>query len=341
MKKSSRWEKGSFLLLVISVCLSALLAEGILRTLGYGGEPLSKIENIRLVEDPILDWRYQSNAESYRGKIVYHYNHAGFRDVDHTLEKPPGTTRIVVLGDSVTEGYGVEWSQTFPRQLQTQIGDRCEVITIAQQGINTLQEVDLFKREGLQYHPDLVILNFILNDAEAPTEFGTIQEAQAHGDSYVRLLGGVSITPALKRTLKYSALVFLVKEEAENLHEMWWGPEDDYYSRAWGVPENRQQIITGFQQLAALQREGGFTVVVLIWPLLTEYQSYHFAGLHQWTTEQAKQVGFSVLDLLPEFAKVPYRNLQVVGEDSVHPNALGHQIAVNAFLRWRQSSHVG
>jgi len=55
--------KGSVRLLIVSLCLSFVLAEIILRLLGYHGASISFISNVYIVDDPILDWRYKPNSE--------------------------------------------------------------------------------------------------------------------------------------------------------------------------------------------------------------------------------------------------------------------------------------
>ena len=137
MEKRIRPAIGSLLLVAASIGVSLALTEVALRLLGHHGEAISRISNIHLVDDPVLDWRYVPNSEVQSGRVVYRYNGAGFRDRDHTLRTPAGIERIVVLGDSVTEGYGVEWTDVFAQVLQSRLGDQHEVINIAAGGLNT------------------------------------------------------------------------------------------------------------------------------------------------------------------------------------------------------------
>ena len=58
-------------------------------------------------------------------------------------------------------------------------------------------------------------------------------------------------------------------------------------------------------------------VLVMIWPLVTDYGRYEFQELHRWVGEQARANGFEVIDLLSEFSRVWYRELQASAEDNV------------------------
>ena len=93
----------------------------------------------------------------------------GLRDREYDAAHPPNTTRIVVLGDSVTFGPGVLAEETFSKQLEHRLnglgdGRRYEVINTGVIGYNTIQERARLERVGLQFQPDVVVLTFVVND---------------------------------------------------------------------------------------------------------------------------------------------------------------------------------
>lgn len=334
-KKGSRRE----LLLGALVVTLTIFVTGVgleigLRLLGYGGAPESIITNIRIVDDPVLDWRYKPDTRSQWGKVVYQYNSAGFRGEDHSLEKPVGITRVVVIGDSVTEGYGVKWGDVFASKAQAKLGGEYEVISLGMGGLNAPQVVHVLEEMGLRYGPDYVVLNFVLNDSDF---FSSAKEAAKHAEenqSKIALLG-IRINPAVKRALKSSALIYLVNERIADLWgRIKWGEYHDYYGDLWRDEKNRAKVVTAFERLEALSREHSFNVIVLVWPLVVDYSEYKFGFVHEWIVEQSAANGFATVDLLPAFAKQPFRKLQVTSEDYVHPNARGHEIAAAEFVKF-------
>jgi lysophospholipase L1-like esterase len=100
-------------------------------------------------------------------------NALGFRGPPVGLVKPPGTKRIVGLGDSLMFGWGVgdtEYylaliAERFARQAP---GSRVEVINSAVPGYNTVMEVETLKEKLLQLTPDVVIIEYVDNDLDLP-----------------------------------------------------------------------------------------------------------------------------------------------------------------------------
>lgn len=326
----------SLLLLAVSLVVSGLILEGILRLMGHRGVSMSVLSNTYSVPDPVLDWRYVPGSQLTVGNVVYKYNRAGFRDVDHEVRNLGATRRIVVLGDSVTEGYGVPLTDLFTRRVQAGLGDGWEVISVAAAGLNTPQEVHLFERDGLAYGPELVIVNFVLNDADFYSSRDAARRYEEQVDSRVGVLN-VRINPVIKRALRSSALLYFMKERIEDVKGSLMGQANtDYYTRLWAEEANREKVRAGLRRLSQLKSERGFSVVVLIWPLLTSYDTYPFGFIHEWVADETKHVRLSTIDLLATFSKLPYRSLQVTAEDSVHPNALGHKLAAETFLAWQK-----
>jgi hypothetical protein len=65
----------------------------------------------------MLGWSLKPRAEGISNRtgyeITYRINSKGLRDDETTYEKPEGTFRIVLLGDSRTFGYGVPIEKHF------------------------------------------------------------------------------------------------------------------------------------------------------------------------------------------------------------------------------------
>jgi len=96
-------------------------------------------------------------------------NNLGFRGRDVSLQKPPGTFRILVLGDSFTMGVGIAEEETFPLVLEGQLKKRypdrdIEVVNLGISGVGTIGEANLLSRIGPLLDPDLVLVGFVQND---------------------------------------------------------------------------------------------------------------------------------------------------------------------------------
>jgi ABC-type Fe3+-hydroxamate transport system substrate-binding protein len=102
--------------------------------------------------------------------VAYTINSLGFRDGEISLDKPANTKRILMLGDSFTEGKGVQLAQTFTKQLEALFNNaspsaqRYEVINGGIQSSAPILEYILLKEKGIKLHPDLVIVNLDLSD---------------------------------------------------------------------------------------------------------------------------------------------------------------------------------
>lgn len=119
-----------------------------------------------------IGWKGIPNKEGNftRGRIASYVkiNSHGFRDKERTYEKEKGTFRILVLGDSMTEGFQVPLEQTFPYILEERLNSegskRFEVINLGIAGFSTAQEYLTLKHYGFKYQPDFVILAFFVGN---------------------------------------------------------------------------------------------------------------------------------------------------------------------------------
>jgi HEAT repeat protein len=94
-------------------------------------------------------------------------NAEGLRDRAHSEARPQDVWRVAVLGDSVTEGFGLDAAQALPRELERQLeadGERVEVLSVAVRGWSTRQQRIAYHRIARRYRPDQVLVATCLND---------------------------------------------------------------------------------------------------------------------------------------------------------------------------------
>lgn len=332
----------SSFMVLISLVVAFLLGEMIVRALGHHGVPEQVIKNIVLTDDSIVDWRYNPESIKYEGSVQYKYNKLGFRDIDHNLESKEGVKRIAVLGDSVTDGYGVNFEDMFSSILQSKMGDSTEILNFGQSGMDTKQEIHLLRKYGLKYKPNVVIVNFVLNDFDGGSslkkkrnEKTVNQASKKRKANTIGLLGGISVDPEFKKLLKRSALIYFVKERLENVKGLITGDEvltQDYFTRTFGGIESRKRVSIAIKEFSELSNSNNFKPYIIIWPILNDFKNYRYKEMHDWVVIEAGKYNIHTIDLLTLYSKYSYRKLQVVSEDNVHPNRKGHEIAVDAFL---------
>lgn len=107
---------------------------------------------------------------SIDGSWKFKINKQGFRsNYDFEYEKKPGTLRILVLGDSHTQGFEVRQDYTYSAILEKYLnshGVKAEVYNMGIAGFSTAEELIFLENEGVKYSPDIVILGFFANDLE-------------------------------------------------------------------------------------------------------------------------------------------------------------------------------
>ncbi|MEK6880775.1 MAG: SGNH/GDSL hydrolase family protein, partial [Nanoarchaeota archaeon] len=152
-----KMNKKNIIILILVVLFSLILAELIIRL-------FTGIFEYNTMKTDAIGIQRVPNAQ---GKIIhpdftthYKYNSLGFRDNEHDLDSP--VQKIVLLGDSFTEGLSVEYNQTFGYLLEQNI--QYEVINFGLGGIGTSQSYFIMREYALKYNPDIIIYNFYPND---------------------------------------------------------------------------------------------------------------------------------------------------------------------------------
>ena len=97
-------------------------------------------------------------------------NSLGFRDREHSIEKPPGTCRILGIGDSFVYG-DVRLKDNFLRVTESELTDRLsgrwpsvEMVMMGLGGYSPENALGVLRSGALDLAPDLVTLNFFVGN---------------------------------------------------------------------------------------------------------------------------------------------------------------------------------
>lgn len=107
---------------------------------------------------PTNPWEFTANDVT---------NEHGFLDESWPAQRQPGEFRVVILGDSFAEGAQVERTQRFGRVLEHRLnspGRSVRVITLANAGLGTANQLAYWRFLGKTLQPDLVLVLFVAND---------------------------------------------------------------------------------------------------------------------------------------------------------------------------------
>jgi len=128
--------------------------------------PLLTVELAMIVLEPYLSTGVYEYDPDIGFRVRPHAmgsNQFGFNDKDYPLQPPPGTFRILILGDSFGWAGGKEGNYTALLRGQLSAGpdgDRIEVINASYPMTHTGEQLLMLKKYGLQYNPQLLVLGF-------------------------------------------------------------------------------------------------------------------------------------------------------------------------------------
>jgi hypothetical protein len=123
----------------------------------------------RIADNPLIGHEHVPNSAGHFMGVDVKINSKGLRDREIPYQRDPSLRRILMLGDSIALGWGVPIDETFAKrieQLSKTGGPALEVINTGVGNYNTIMEVEYFLQEGYKFQPDIVVLNYFINDAE-------------------------------------------------------------------------------------------------------------------------------------------------------------------------------
>lgn len=322
-------------LLIFSLLVFFLIAEGLVR-----------IFSPTLVPSTEYDW--------------------GSRHRGYSVEKPSGTFRIVVLGDSFTFGQGVKKDETFPKKLElilnkSATGTKFEVINLGFCGLNTVGELEMLAQRGLNpetwepderyrglaYQPDLIILEYTINDSA--TSWRSLEQIKSFddkwrtGDVVIRINSGpysIPMPEVIDKLLTKHSRFYLffmdrynqviaklgLREGGESLIEITKSRYNDDFA---GWTYVKQALF----EMSYTARQKRIPIVLAIYPPMVSFGDYPFKGVHRKIQDAGDRFGFHTLDLFPAFKGMDAKLLWANSLDP-HPSAQAHEIVANRLFEY-------
>ena len=258
-------------------------------------------------DNPKIGHVHEPNAEAYLMGVDVSINSDGFRDDEYPVERTD-KYRILVLGDSLTFGWGVEHEETYVQLLEERLNAELrptEMINTGHGNYNTSQQVNLLRDKGLKYNPDKVVVFFFINDAEVtPQRSKWTPVARLRSVTFLwSRIRGLLTRAAPGQTFEsfYTALY-----------------EDDF--------EGFIAMKDAFLELQGITEERGIELQVIMIPELHDLVNYPFSEAYGKVYGFLAENGIPVIDLTSDFAGYEDAEGLWVAPDDAHPNALGHSM---------------
>ncbi len=328
-----RWLAGA----LVALALAALTGELLVRVTGaldHGPVPRRLFER---GASSGLPYRLRP-GERLRvlGRDV-HVSSLGLRGPEVAVRPPPGSRRVLVLGDSVAFGWGLDEAESVPARLAEALrrrGVSAEVLNAGVPGYSIANEAALHREIAPALAPDAVVLAASLNDfTPAPSL------------SPLGILVSFDAAPA-PGWLAHSGLLAFLRSRLGALRAALAGDGPDrsarvaLFLRAAAIASRErfyadagasgwEPIERGLRELRDPARGAGSALLVVIFP---EEDQLEVAGAPRLAQERwlarCGSLGLRCLDLAPAFLRAA--GAGPLFSDLQHPSAHGSRVAAEA-----------
>ncbi len=345
---TARARAGRLALALASVLVSLLAAELTLRALGIAPARFAQTANLESVDKRVALDLYADDPRAYFPlDLRIESERAPFREalpeVDARFEQTPfgvplrfgeelcrgeaigppdpSRPRVLVIGDSFTEGQGVREEDTFVARLGARMPD-VELLDCGRRGYDFPRLREWFDLR-LHEEPNVVVYAMVLNDPEQSEAFHARQQ---YLDDWIldrrrMFTEGHGMPPAWQ-----PRLFALVRDRIESARV---GDETTRWYREMVLAPNQEgwdRTLAHMVHMDQTMRARGGTFVVALWPLMIGLDGeYPFTSTHETIVAALEERHILVRDTLRGFTGQDPRELWVHPADR-HPNERAHAI---------------
>ncbi len=263
----------------------------------------------QVAADPLIGHEHAPSRQARLMGVDFRTNSQGLRDREIPYERVPGKLRIAMIGDSLTVGWGVPFDDMFSKRVErlyAAAGIDAEVINLGVGNYNTIQEVQAFLATGARYKPDVIVLNYFVNDAEPLTP--------THPPSAL---------------MRICASCVFAAGRVDGLKRQFFGKMDyaQYYLSLYGDGQSTGWLDAkaAIGRLADYAKANRIALLVASLPELHDVGNYRFQRITDLVRQAAQENGAAFVDLLPYLKDQPSAKLWVTPPDP-HPNAFANEL---------------
>jgi len=255
-------------------------------------------------QDPVLGHVHKKNKEATLQNIDIKLNSFGMR----SPEPNPDKKKILFLGSSISLGWGIENENSYAEIVNNRLNEEdlnYQVLNASVGNYNTFRYIENFLRNQTAIDPDIIVINYFLNDAEIlPMGSGNF---------------------LLKNSELAASLTIAVKKMIANNKESL----DDHYNTLY-KPENQgfRLMENSLAKLAKYAKTKDIKVYLVLIPDIHFLQDYPFLPIHNKMNAISQDYDFEFIDFYETLKGLNFDKLQIIPGDS-HPNEYGHNLIGN------------
>ena len=265
-------------------------------------------------KNPVLALEYDVNGPQI--------NRFDMRDRPYELSASQGVSRIVAMGDSVTFGLGVALENTYSKKLELALnqeapaGQSFQVMNFGVSGYSTDSELELFQLKARLFKPDVVVVGYAMNDPIHTSSLALAAAATMKTDTDFETLAKKSQLLAWAKMNWVKATSGL---NAMSVYESFYAIESERWT----------SVVESMKSFKLLAQDDGFHLVVVVFPVLYDFEDYPFEGYRQQVLQLLNELDIDYIDLLDPYSEFRADKFRVMQNDAWHPNELGHKIAAD------------
>ena len=300
----------SFIILIIVISLELLLIMKNSSMSNYDIEMWKYSKKLKTKSNfDVLGHEHKKSTKAILQSVEISLNNYGLRHYKNITKEHDLNKRILMLGSSITLGWGVDQSNTFSSKLEKKLKKNDLKVEVLNAGIgnyNTERYVNLFFLKLKELKPTDIIVNYFINDIEilkTPKENLLLKNSQLAATIY-------NIIQKYRQNKGLDSL-------------------SNYYKKLYDINSINVEILRkSLTKLSNLAKNEKINLYLTMMPDTFNLENYKFVYVHKLIEEISKELNYKFIDLYPIF-KGKSKNEIWVKYNDPHPNEQSHEAIAN------------